>query len=261
MASPRKFKTLGVTALVGFGIIIYTVNSFTGGSHHVDSYATLNSPSPMVTADITVTPLPAGSESPVSSNGSAGGNILAKLDSLTVGEASGVSYNRGDWHHWADITPCWNVREQVLADEAVQDGTLTLLDKNKIRTSDVSKACYVAGGTWVDPYTGETFTNPSDLDIDHMIPLNYAAQHGGQAWDASKKESYANNREYAGHLKAVSASANRQKSDKGPSQWKPSSQANWCEYATDWVNITSTWNLTVASADKSALEDMLATCR
>ena len=255
--NPRKIKSLGITALVGVSLVVYAFSALTGNhdSSSESPVVTISaSPEPMLVTDATVTPLPV--DAPVVNSG-----IVSKLNSLTVTEASGVSYDRGEWHHWADITPCWSVREQVLADEAVQDGSLTLLDKYKVRTTDLSKACYVAGGTWVDPYTGETFTNPSDLDIDHMIPLNYAAQHGGQVWDSGKKESYANNRDYAGHLKAVSASANRSKSDKGPSQWKPSNQANWCEYATDWVNISSTWNLTVTGADKNALADMLSTCK
>jgi len=185
---------------------------------------------------------------------------ITKLDALTVAPASNASYNRDEWKHWDDLTSCWNVREQTLVDEAVQDGTLVMLDKKKNPTTDISKACYVTAGTWIDPYTGATFTDPKELDIDHMIPLNYVAQHGGQAWNADKKEDYANNRDYPNHLIAVSASANRSKSDKGPSEWKPENQAYWCQYATDWVNISTTWKLTVAQADKDTLREMLNTC-
>lgn len=185
--------------------------------------------------------------------------MLDKLNTLPVADSAGVAYNRGDWSHWNNITPCWSVREQTLFDEAV-NGEITILDINKVPTKNVVNACYVSGGKWFDAYTGETFTNPEDLDIDHMIPLNYAAQHGGQAWDANKKSNYANNREYANHLIAVSASANRSKSDKGPSEWKPSRQEYWCSYATDWVNISATWQLSITSTDKNALTEMLNKC-
>lgn len=185
--------------------------------------------------------------------------LKAKLDTLQVAEASGVIYNREEWKHWSSLRSCWSVREQVLVDEA-EPNSVTFLDSNKVTTTDPNKACYVSGGVWNDPYTGQKYTNPEDLDIDHMIPLNYAAQHGGQGWDSAKKESYANNRDYANHLIAVQSSANRSKSDQGPSAWKPANQAYWCTYAADWVTISAQWQLSVTQADKDALHEMLNTC-
>lgn len=200
-------------------------------------------------------------EAPGSSTTSTGTKaaMLDKLNTIVVADAANVSYNRADWYHWANITPCWTTREQVLFDEAV-NGEVTILDINKVPTTDVNAACYVTGGKWFSAYDGQTFTNPEDLDIDHMIPLNYAAQHGGQDWGSDKKADYANNREYAGHLNAVSANSNRSKSDQGPSKWKPSRQEDWCVYATDWVNISATWSLTVTKDDKNALTEMLNKC-
>lgn len=251
--TPKKLKNIIITFAVFIVLIVAGFNTLTG-SHKSEPSTTVSQSAPSLTTDATITPLPV---SPSTGNS----DIMSKLNSLTIANASGVKYDRGEWHHWNDLTPCWNVRDEVLYRDAVQDGTLTLLDKNKVRTSDKAKACYVAGGTWNDPYTGTVFTNPEDLDIDHMIPLNYAAQHGGQAWDSGKKESYANNMDYAHHLIAVSASANRSKSDKGPGEWKPANTSDYCTYATDWVNISSTWGLSVAQSDKDALSGMLATCK
>jgi len=185
--------------------------------------------------------------------------IDSKVDSLTVANAGNVSYDRDEWNHWVNVRSCWTVREEVLAKEA-QPNSLVLEDANGGKTTDVSKACKVLGGSWIDPYSGKTFTNPSDLDIDHMIPLNYAAQHGGQAWDSGKKESYANDLTFEDHLIAVSASENRSKSDKGPSQWKPTNKAYWCEYSSDWATIASTWGLSVTKDDVASLKEMSATC-
>ena len=182
-----------------------------------------------------------------------------KLATLTVANASNSKYDRDEWKHWKNVRSCWTTREEVLATEAVA-GSLSLKDVNGNATADLASACEVVSGTWNDPYSGKTFTNPTDLDIDHMIPLNYAAQHGGQAWDSGKKADYANNLAYAGHLIAVDKGENRSKSDKGPSEWKPSNQADWCQYSTDWVSISSTWNLSVTKADSAALTEMLATC-
>lgn len=182
------------------------------------------------------------------------------LDSLKVASDQKVAYNRDEWHHWINVRTCWTVREQVVASEA-QKGSLKLLDSSGKSTTDVNKACEIVSGTWVDPYTGKTFTNPGQLDVDHMVPLEETASEGGQAWSTAKKQAYANNLDYPDHLIAVSASANRSKGSKGVSEWKPDNKGFWCEYATAQVNIRAKWSLTVTSADKSALKTMLATCK
>lgn len=181
------------------------------------------------------------------------------LNGIAISDASKVSYNRDEWNHWINIRSCWTVREQVLARDAV-DGSLVLKDKDGKATTDINSACEITGGKWVDVYSGKEITNPKDLDIDHMIPLNYAAQHGGQAWDKTKKEQYANNLDGT-HLIAVSASENRSKSDKGPSKWKPSNTAYYCEYGKSWVSVASKWQLSVTQADADSLKEMLATCK
>lgn len=180
------------------------------------------------------------------------------LKSIKVTPASNVSYNRDEWKHWKNIRNCWTVREEVLANQAVK-GSAVLLDKNGKETKKKDNACEIVSGKWNDPYTGKTFTNPKDLDIDHMIPLKYAAGAGGQAWSASKKADYANSLN-PGHLLAVSASANRSKSDKGPSKWQPENKKHTCAYATNWINISTTWGLSVTKDDYAALQKMLKSC-
>lgn len=182
------------------------------------------------------------------------------LGQLPKAEPEKVSYNRDEWKHWVNVTSCWDVREQVLYDEAVKDSTLILLDKSDNPTADVGQACSIKSGTWNDPYSGTVITNPKDLDIDHMIPLSYAAQHGGQSWDANRKQQYANDLTYGNHLIAVKASENRSKSDKGLSEWKPSNKAYWCDYAVNWITVTKNYGLTVSPNDANVLSEMLGTC-
>lgn len=182
-----------------------------------------------------------------------------ELAKIKVAPAEKVNYNRDEWKHWSTVSTCWDTREAVLVRDA-QKGSTKFEDKNKKPASTLDNACSITAGSWVDPYSGKTFTDPKKLDIDHMIPLSYAAQHGGQAWDAKKKEKYANSMN-AGHLLAVSASENRAKGDKGPSAWKPSDKGNWCQYATDWISVSNTWGLSTTSDDKAALVSMLATCK
>lgn len=186
----------------------------------------------------------------------------AALGALAVGDKQQVSYNRDEWNHWiTQGSGCWDTRDKVLYDEAVKDATLVLVDKDKKTTTDVAAACAVTAGTWNDPYTGKVFTNPKDLDIDHLVPLGYAAGHGGQAWDSNRKQQYANDTSNPQHLLAVDASSNRQKGDKGPAEWKPSNAAYQCQYALDWISVTSAYGLTISQGDKDALSGMLATCK
>lgn len=172
-----------------------------------------------------------------------------------------VPYDRYEWRHWDNVTSCWTVREEVLYRDAKKDEALTLLDRDGVRTNDKANACEITGGTWVDPYTGETFTNPSDLDIDHMIALGYTARAGGQEWSSDKKMDYANDLTYEYHLIAVSASANRSKSDKGPSEWVPKREEFHCQYAIAWTVIANKWELSLNAPDKAEIQTLLKKCK
>lgn len=183
-----------------------------------------------------------------------------ELEGLKIAPEQSVNYNRDEWKHWSSSgSSCWDTREEVLYAEATP-GSIKLLDKEKKETKLKGSACSIAGGEWKDPYSGKTFTDPSKLDVDHMIPLSYTAKHGGQEWNAKKKEEYANYTKFSGHLIAVDAGQNRSKSDKGPSQWKPANTAYHCTYALDWITISKKWDLSTTAADKAALQQMLGTC-
>jgi hypothetical protein len=118
----------------------------------------------------------------------------------------------------------------------------------------------VIAGTWVDPYTGLTWTVPSDLDIDRVVALKNAKDPGGWAWDPAAKRAYADDLTRPGHLIAVEDKLNQAKSDSGPEAWRPPAIGYWCEYATDWVDIKADGGLTVTQEEFDALTEKLATC-
>ena len=121
------------------------------------------------------------------------------------------AYDRNDWGSWTDADgDCQDTRQEVLIAEGVN---LTYADANQ---------CRVASGEWTGAYTGQTFTDPGDLDIDHMVPLRNAHNSGGSDWDQARRRVYYNDLSKPEHLIAVSASANRSKGARGPEDWKPS---------------------------------------
>lgn len=144
----------------------------------------------------------------------------------------GKEYNREDWGNWIDEDKDGlNTRNEVLAEESL---IKPVISNNK-----------VVYGKWFDKYTGKYFTNPSDLDIDHLVPLKNAHISGASNWNKRKKNRYYNYLKYDNHLIAVSKSANRNKSDKSPVEWLPPNEEYQCEYVREWYKIKTDWGLTV----------------
>ena len=161
-----------------------------------------------------------------------------------------VSYNRDDWGSgWSDADgDCMSARHEVLKAESVDPAQVSW------------SGCTVTAGRWFGAFTGTWVTNPSNLDIDHFVPLANAHNSGGWAWSSTTKRNYYNDLSDATHLIAVTASANRSKGSRGPESWKPTDTTYWCVYAHTWANIKIRWELTVTTSELSALTSMLSTC-
>ena len=172
---------------------------------------------------------------------------LRRLDALPSGEAdTSIPYNRKDYKHWVTIQGACDTRETAL----VRDGSDVVTDPS---------TCKVTSGSWVDPYSGETFTDAKKMDIDHLIPLQYAHQHGGASWDAAKKQAYANDLDTV--LLTVSARENRSKGASGPGEYMPPLKSYRCEYSQRWVAVSEKYGLTVGKADRQALNSGLSSCK
>ncbi|WP_130405471.1 HNH endonuclease family protein [Micromonospora violae] len=174
-----------------------------------------------------------------------GGNAVEQLSQLTVATAGSMKgYSRDRFPHWRNTGKNCDIRDTILQ----RDGEDVKLS-----------GCNVVGGRWESVYDGRSFSDPSDVDIDHMVPLANAWRSGADEWDNTKRGDFANDTTRP-QLFAVSASSNRAKGDQDPSQWKPANRSYWCKYAQDWVAVKHYWRLTVTSAEKAALTDMLEGC-
>ncbi|HKY77417.1 MAG TPA: lamin tail domain-containing protein [Acidimicrobiia bacterium] len=178
------------------------------------------------------------------------GDPTAVLAGLRVApEGARTGYSRDLFNHWVDEDGdgC-DTREEVLIAESRSQAQVD------------PYGCKVVAGDWFSAYDGLSFSDPSELDIDHMVALAEAWDSGASGWDASRRRAFANDLGHPEALAAVSASSNRSKSDLDPGQWKPTRDAAWCQYARDWVTVKKAWDL---SADQNEVDDlkvMLRTC-
>lgn len=168
------------------------------------------------------------------------------LAGLTVApEGSSSGYSREKFPHWVTISGNCNTREWVLR----RDGVGVQTGSN----------CYPASGSWPSPYDGATWYHPSDVDIDHVVPLAEAWRSGASGWSESKRTSFANDLSNP-QLIAVTDNVNQSKGDQSPDQWKPPLTSYWCTYASMWIDVKYTWDLTATNAEVNALDNMLDTC-
>jgi hypothetical protein len=174
------------------------------------------------------------------------GDVNGQLAALTVASSKSMSgYSREKFPHWRLVDDNCDVRDTVLK----RDGTGV----------EATATCKITKGTWKSVYDGKTFTDPQDIDIDHMVPLANAWRSGAGKWSEEQRTEFANDLTRP-QLIAVSAASNRSKGDQDPSQWKPPQKDFWCEYARRWIAVKSHWGLTVTEREKSALQEMLGSC-
>jgi hypothetical protein len=117
--------------------------------------------------------------------------------------------------------------------------------------------CGVQSGTLDDPYTGSRVTSVSKIQIDHVVPLAEMWRSGAAAWPQERRVAAANDLR---NLMAVSGKVNQSKGDKTPDEWMPPNAAYTCSYGRIYVTVKAAYGLSVAPAERSALENALTTC-
>lgn len=190
-----------------------------------------------------------GSGTSLTGNSTQAFRSLQELEVAPPGSMSGYSCDK--FSHWSKTSEFGWDPPQASCD--AREATL-IRDGEDVQ---VGSACKVSSGTWYDPYTDRTYSNPQDLDIDHVVPLANAWRSGASSWDDEQRERYANDPEV---LLSVEDNANQEKGDKGPEAWKPPNEEEWCDYAERWVSIKAKYGLSVNEQEEQALEQMLNTC-
>jgi Protein of unknown function (DUF1524) len=202
---------------------------------------------PLLLVPVTVVAAATGSPSPAAADVD---DVLDVLDELVVApEGSSSGYSRDEFPHWIDNNgDCEDTRDEVLAWEST------------VTVGWDAAGCNVVSGSWWSAYDGRTLTDPSDVQIDHFIPLAEAWRSGASGWTRAERQAFANDLAHEETLRAVSGSSNASKGDRDPDEWLPADASFHCQYLIDWVTVKTTWDLTVEQAEYDALASGLAPC-
>ncbi|KAJ7364906.1 hypothetical protein DFH08DRAFT_731450 [Mycena albidolilacea] len=168
------------------------------------------------------------------------------LAALTVAVDSNVpAYSRDLFKTWDIISGTCDTRETVLK----RDGTNVV----------TSTACAATSGNWVSPYDGVATTLASDLDIDHVVPLKEAWVSGARDWTDAQRESFANDLTRP-QLVAVTDNLNESKGDPDVTGFVPPLASYVCTYIRAWITVKHFYDLTIDSAEKTALTKYINAC-
>ena len=165
------------------------------------------------------------------------------VTSIPVAAEHHADYDRDLFKHWVDAdSDCQDTREEVLIAES------------RIQLA----GCTVTAGEWFSYYDRETWTQPSDVDIDHVVALGEAWDSGAWDWDADTRERYANDLGDPRLLLAVTDNVNQSKGDREPAEWMP--EFGTCTYVRQWTAVKLRWRLNVDQTERTSLLELMAGC-
>lgn len=123
--------------------------------------------------------------------------------------------------------------------------------------------CMVATGVLQDPYTGHRINfvrgvkTSLAVQIDHVVAISDAWQKGAQQISSASRYSLYND---PLNLLAVDGPTNESKGDGDAATWLPPNKGYRCAYVARQVAVKAKYRLWVTSAEKSAIQGVLATC-
>nr|WP_244264450.1 HNH endonuclease family protein [Marinobacter algicola] len=173
-----------------------------------------------------------------------GGQQTDKASASVTIASNNTGYERSKFGHgWDDSDgDCQDSRAEALI--AQSSTTVRFADERR---------CRVVTGRWISPFTGKVIQNASDIDIDHVVPLKWAWNHGANTWSRAKREKFAND---PVNLWSVELSLNRQKGARGPEEWLP--PAGKCQYVSRFLRITKIYGLDPSQIESQRHQQRLA---
>lgn len=164
-----------------------------------------------------------------------------------------LGYSREQFGGWSQqwwTEPGGGPEEQSGAQCTTRTVVMLQVFPDRSRADDGS--CPSALGNITDVYTGDQIV-PSDVEIDHVVPLSAGWDHGAWAWPRAVRVAFANDLEL--NLLAVAGTVNQAKSDGSLGEWLPptakagSPSEAGCAYAARYLAVCLRYQLTVSDAD------------
>lgn len=127
----------------------------------------------------------------------------------------------------------------------------------RVQLDPKSRGCKVVSGVLdPDPYTGAVLefrkgTTSSDIEIDHVFPLEAAWHAGAHDWPLAKRVSFAND---PANLLAADGSANSAKGSKSIAEWLPPNRAYVCTYIATYLRVAADYQLPITTADQAVAD-------
>ncbi|KAG0087783.1 hypothetical protein BGZ92_006978 [Podila epicladia] len=193
-----------------------------------------------IAATLLATAAPALAALPTPVSAATARNYLA---SLTVEpERNDPPYDRKLFPHWIKVSGACDTRETVLK----RDGTTVITNPDCVPTT----------GIWHSPYDDTRWVLPTDVDIDHVVPLKEAWVSGARLWTSKQREAFANALTRP-QLVTVTDNVNQAKGDQDPSSWMPPHSSYHCVYLRAWVQVKYYYGLSIDPAEKTAISSKL----
>ena len=158
--------------------------------------------------------------------------LLAALP--VANEPTRVGYDRHLFEHWDDTDHdgC-DTRCEVVATERRADGT------------------------WFSWWDAKLVSVSGYLDIDHVVALAEAWDSGASAWNAAKRDAFA---DWQDNLVAVGQKIDASKGGKDAAEWAPPRAKSNCLFAEITITTKFHWGLSVDPAEKASLGALLDGC-
>jgi len=172
--------------------------------------------------------------------------VLDLLLTIDVKLETPSGYSRDLFEHWTDEDGdgC-DTRQEVLIRDA---GGTAQVD---------AFGCAVVAGDWYSVYDGVWISDPTLLDIDHVVALKEAWDSGAKEWDADTRRRFANDLSDPRSLIAVTSESNRSKGAADPSNWLPSNSDDRCRYIAAWVTVKVRWELSMDESEYGRIRNLL----
>lgn len=169
-----------------------------------------------------------------------GRNIIPEAELVSpVGLDTGV-YDRRRFGGWTDVDgDCLDTRNEILVLNSLTEVTLD------------NSGCRVVQGNWFDVYSGSLISDPSGIDIDHIVSLSHAWSGGAALWTEQELVVFANDFD---NLIITTSSSNRSKNDSTPLGWLPPNEEFQCEFVERFMAISEKYQIAMQQNEGARLQ-------